>query len=440
MNTKNQLLDPINNSYQYDAAGNVIFDGSHHYLYDAENRLIQVDPHSGYCSSQGNTSTAAACYVYDALGRRVAKIPASGVWTQYAYDLSGNVISEYGEGCGPTCWARGYVYFNGQRIAEYANSTTYFAHNDHLGSPRLFTDVTAAYTTDCYDFLPFGERNLPTTPCRSSSPPSPPQANTSHLFTGKERDAESGLDNFGKRYFGSSLGRFMSLDPLLNSGQPWDPQTWNRYSYTLNNPLRYTDPLGLYVWGNCTGDAAKCKAEQQRFRDSIAKAKGALKNLDPKSKEAKALRSALNKLGEEGKGDIKINFGDAGKTNGEPNLGRTVGHNITINYDAVDSEAKDFNLNPSEAAALDAGVTTHEATHALGNGLFGLVQGHFEHPAYYSESVTYQGLHNTDKVLDLWNESWLKVDQNTLEQNRENAIQNAIHPPKQQPDQKPENQ
>jgi RHS repeat-associated protein len=249
VNTKNQLLDPINNSYQYDAAGNVIFDGSHHYLYDAENRLIQVDPHSGYCSSQGNTSTAAACYVYDALGRRVAKIPASGVWTQYAYDLSGNVISEYGEGCGPTCWARGYVYFNGQRIAEYANSTTYFAHNDHLGSPRLFTDVTAAYTTDCYDFLPFGERNLPTTPCRSSSPPSPPQANTSHLFTGKERDTESSLDNFGARYMGSTLGRFMTPDwSAAPMGVPYadfgNPQSLNLYSYAKNNPTTYVDRDG----------------------------------------------------------------------------------------------------------------------------------------------------------------------------------------------------
>jgi RHS repeat-associated protein len=73
----------------------------------------------------------------------------------------------------------------------------------------------------------------------------------------------------------------MTPDPLLNSGQPWNPQTWNRYSYTLNNPLRYTDPLGLYVWGNCSGDADKCKAEQQRFRDSITKAQEALKGLDP---------------------------------------------------------------------------------------------------------------------------------------------------------------
>ncbi len=249
VNAKNQLLDPVNNSYQYDAAGNVIFDGSHHYLYDAENRLIQVDPHSGYCSSQGNTSTAAACYVYDALGRRVAKIPASGVWTQYAYDLSGNVISEYGEGCGPTCWARGHVYFNGQRIAEYANSTTYFAHNDHLGSPRLFTDVTAAYATDCYDFLPFGERNLPTSPCSSPSPPAPPPVNTSHLFTGKERDSESGLDNFGARYNSSSMGRFMSPDwSAAPMGVPYadfgDPQSLNLYSYARNRPLTYVDRDG----------------------------------------------------------------------------------------------------------------------------------------------------------------------------------------------------
>lgn len=257
--------------------------------------------------------------------------------------------------------------------------------------------------------------------------------------TGKERDPESGLDNFGKRYFGSSLGRFMTPDPLLNSGQPWDPQTWNRYSYTLNNPLRYTDPLGLYTWGNCSGNADQCKAEQQRFRDSITKAQDALKGLDPKSKEAKALQKTLNKLGEEGKGNVKINFGDAGKTNGQPNLGRTVGNNITINYDAVDAVKSGYNLNQSESEALDAGVTTHEGTHAGGGpSILGFVGMHGEHAAYFTESGTYEGLHNTDRPFQLWNESWRSVDQQTLNQNRESAIQNMIHPPKQQ-QQKQEN-
>jgi hypothetical protein len=78
-------------------------------------------------------------------------------------------------------------------------------------------------------------------------------------------------------------------------------------------------------------------------------------------------------------------------------------------------------------------VTKHEGTHAFGNGPFGFLQGHFEEPAYYTESVTYQGLHNTDLILNLWNESWLKVDKDKLsiEADREKSIQNAIHSPKQ---------
>ena len=63
--------------------------------------------------------------------------------------------------------------------------------------------------------------------------------------TGKERDSESGLDNFGARYNSSSMGRFMSPDPA-NVGASLDiPQSWNAYSYVLNNPLNYIDPSGM---------------------------------------------------------------------------------------------------------------------------------------------------------------------------------------------------
>jgi RHS repeat-associated protein len=72
-------------------------------------------------------------------------------------------------------------------------------------------------------------------------------------FTGKERDSESGLDNFGARFDSSSLGRFTSPDPLLNSGRPGNPQTWNRYAYALNNPLRIVDPTGLRDWDESAG-------------------------------------------------------------------------------------------------------------------------------------------------------------------------------------------
>lgn len=64
-------------------------------------------------------------------------------------------------------------------------------------------------------------------------------------FTRKERDVETGLDYFLARYYSSTQGRFTSIDPLLASGWPAQPQSWNRYSYTINNPLKYIDPTGM---------------------------------------------------------------------------------------------------------------------------------------------------------------------------------------------------
>ena len=67
-----------------------------------------------------------------------------------------------------------------------------------------------------------------------------------YKFTGKERDAESGLDYFPARYYGSNMGRWMSPDPSgLYLADPENPQQLNLYAYVGNNPLRFTDPLGL---------------------------------------------------------------------------------------------------------------------------------------------------------------------------------------------------
>ena len=66
------------------------------------------------------------------------------------------------------------------------------------------------------------------------------------LCTGKERDAESGLDYFGARYYASSMGRFSSPDPSgLSFANMADPQSLNLYAYVQNNPLVFVDPTGL---------------------------------------------------------------------------------------------------------------------------------------------------------------------------------------------------
>jgi RHS repeat-associated protein len=89
-------------------------------------------------------------------------------------------------------------------------------------------------------------------------------------FTGKERDAESGLDYFGARYYGSALGRWTSPDAVnLTDERLINPaNTLNKYVYGANNPLKYIDPDGkditvFYEQGNPTGHVMLSAYNQQ---------------------------------------------------------------------------------------------------------------------------------------------------------------------------------
>src|SRR3989441_9712519 len=110
--------------------------------------------------------------------------------------------------------------------------TTYFIHADWLGTERARSTATGGPYETCTS-LPFGDWLT----C-SGADPSPMH------FTSKERDSESGLDNFGARYNASTMGRFMSPDAFFKDSHVGDPQSWNKYAYVRNNPLRYTDPSG----------------------------------------------------------------------------------------------------------------------------------------------------------------------------------------------------
>ena len=113
----------------------------------------------------------------------------------------------------------------GAQVIEYY-------HLDAVGNVRAVTDQQGR-VIERHDYLPFGEEWNP-------------QGGTQPLrFTGKERDAETGLDYFGARYYGSSIGRFTTVDPVYTWRENLvDPQRWNRYAYVRNNPLRYVDPDG----------------------------------------------------------------------------------------------------------------------------------------------------------------------------------------------------
>jgi RHS repeat-associated protein len=109
-----------------------------------------------------------------------------------------------------------------------------FYHLDHLGSVRAIHDINGNLVSK-HSFLPFGEER----------PVQAPASTNRRMFTGHEREPETGLDYMLARYYSSSLGRFMAVDPALKISKNLEnPQRWNRYAYTLNNPLTAIDPDG----------------------------------------------------------------------------------------------------------------------------------------------------------------------------------------------------
>jgi RHS repeat-associated protein len=133
--------------------------------------------------------------------------------------------------------------------------------SDHLGTPRMIAKRTGKLEgITRSDYLPFGE---------SANQLGGRAATQGYVnesvrqgFTGYEEDAETGLDYAQARYYADGQGRFTAVDPLMASANPANPQTFNRYSYALNNPLRYTDPTGLISESDYDGTTEKEKMQQ----------------------------------------------------------------------------------------------------------------------------------------------------------------------------------
>jgi RHS repeat-associated protein len=221
---KNQLA-----GFGYDAAGNMTSNGSVTYVYDAENRLIATGGYS---------------YIYDGDGQRVEKCTegttpgtcATGATgTLYWRGLSSDALSE--TNLAGTV-QNTYVFFNGQRVARLDSAgAVHYYFSDHLGSHGVVENATGTTCEQDIDYYPYG--GVENDYCGGSG------AAQNYKFTSKERDAESGLDYFGRRHHGSNLGRFMSVDRvIITPARLHDPQRLNLYGYGRNSPLSYIDVNG----------------------------------------------------------------------------------------------------------------------------------------------------------------------------------------------------
>jgi RHS repeat-associated protein len=190
-------------------------DGSKTYVWDAENRLVEVN-------QGGNTL---ATFAYDGQGRRVEKA-AGGVTHRYVQD--GIHVAEERLSGGVTGAVR---YFVGLGIDEWlgrqnADSSMTYLSADHLGSVTSETSATGAATlARSYDVW--------------GNPDDASSGVGGAAYTGRDWEPVAGLYYYRARYYDPRAGRFISPDPLgFVDGM-------NVYSYVGGNPVAEYDPLGL---------------------------------------------------------------------------------------------------------------------------------------------------------------------------------------------------
>jgi RHS repeat-associated protein len=125
------------------------------------------------------------------------------------------------------------------------NATVNWLVSDHLGTPRMIIDQTGTLANvKRHDYLPFGEELFAPAGGRTGPLGYVAGDGVRQQFTSKERDVETGLDYFQARYYSSVSGRFISADEPFADQYQQDPQTWNLYAYTSNNPLVRVDDDG----------------------------------------------------------------------------------------------------------------------------------------------------------------------------------------------------
>jgi RHS repeat-associated protein len=204
------VTDVGETEYGYDDNGNMTTRGDQTIEWDAENRPVSV-------SDGVDTST----FVYDGDGNRALKTEGGDtiLYINQYYEknlTTGEVTSSY--------------YLGGKLVATKTGDTLEYIHQDHLSGTALVSDSSGGLVNEI-SYYPYGST-------RSGDVP------TDRKFTGQRLDS-SGLYYYGARYYDPLIGRFISADTIVQSFS--NPQTLNRYSYCLNNPLKYIDPTGHVV-------------------------------------------------------------------------------------------------------------------------------------------------------------------------------------------------
>jgi RHS repeat-associated protein len=226
INTADNRLD----GYVFDDSGNLTRDAENRkFTYNAQNKQTKVET----VDVNSNPINTVSTYTYDGDGKRVKKyVPSTGEITIFIYNANAKIVAEYSTIVEPSATAK----------LDYLI-------DDYLGTPRIHTDQNGQVVSR-HDYHPFGEEISTAQRVQTLGYVSD---NVRQQFTGYERDAETNFDYAHARTYFNRLGRYTSIDP-----GPFDvlnPQVMNRYSYAINNPLKYIDPDGRKI--RLTGTSAE---------------------------------------------------------------------------------------------------------------------------------------------------------------------------------------
>ncbi|MEP6652282.1 MAG: RHS repeat-associated core domain-containing protein [Myxococcales bacterium] len=239
--------------FRYDDNGNLASDGVRSLTYNPANRVTGIE-----------NGAAGVAIMYGADGNRVVQAATSGNATArtvyVGLGTTGKSLLERTTK-GTTVTNVHYIYAGGMhggsafalRVIDgngVVTANQYYSF-DHLGSVTAMSDAagrvatvqSAGTSATVFSYDPWGARRNPDGTV--ADPASFPLPTGAREFTGQEQIPDVGLVNMNGRVYDPVLGRFLSPDPNVQFRD--NLQNYNRYSYVGNNPLRYTDPTG-YFW------------------------------------------------------------------------------------------------------------------------------------------------------------------------------------------------
>ncbi len=232
------------------AVTDVMADGvARELAYDAEGNLVAGagEPAIDWSSYNKPTRIAGSGTTYEfgyGPDRRRYRKDRGATFTHYVNGNYEKMFAGY-------LWADShYVMAGGRPVmvrATFLGATVHaYLHYDHIGSVTAMTREADGQVVQRLSYDPWGARRAATDWSSAA-----PQGLFRRGYTGHEHLDEFGLVHMNGRVYHARLGRMLSPDPVTQS--PWHSQSYNRYSYVRNNPLKYTDPSGYACYRASAG-------------------------------------------------------------------------------------------------------------------------------------------------------------------------------------------